>query len=91
MPLTVLVLAILVSIGGFIDFIVGDSGNRKLKERMADFYVAVGAGDWTLLYRYPASQLSRFMEHLFGSRAISVAYSGDADHSLRFDGDHHSE
>lgn len=72
MPLTVLIFAILVALGGLIDFIVGDSGDRKAKERMAEYYVAVGDGDWTLLYRYPCSQLLRFMSYILGPDSLSA-------------------
>jgi hypothetical protein len=63
-----------VTTGWFIDFLLGAPGNRKLKDALATFYVSLEEGDWTVLYRYPASALLQFMVHVVGSRPFSPLY-----------------
>jgi hypothetical protein len=74
MPLTVLILTFVVSVGWFIDFLLGAPGNRKLKDQLANFYVSLEEGDWTALYRYPALALLRFMVHVVGENQFSTKY-----------------
>jgi hypothetical protein len=74
MPLTILILTIVATAGWFIDFLLGAPGNRKLKETLASFYISLEEGDWTVLYRYPASALLKFMVHVVGPNPFSFRY-----------------
>jgi hypothetical protein len=74
MPLTALIFAILIAAGGLLDVWIGDSGDRKLKDRIVEYWVAAQQGDWTQLYRYPAGALLRFMDRLLGPRAFRMRY-----------------
>jgi hypothetical protein len=74
MPTLALIIAILVALVGFIDFLVGEPGDRRLKQALVHFYVAMEAGDWSALYRYPARALLDFMQRWFGKRRFAIRY-----------------
>src|ERR1700688_1233137 len=74
MPLTVLVLAILVAIALMADSLVSEEEDVKVKNKLADFCVAVKAGDWTVLYRCPASGVLRFIDRIFGRKLFTLRY-----------------
>src|SRR5712691_1128003 len=74
MPTLVIIIAILGAVVGFLDFMVGGPGNRRMKQGLVDFYVATEAGDWTALYRHPARALLSFMQRWFGRHRFAVSY-----------------
>lgn len=57
-----------------LDFLIGEPGNRRLKDKLASFYVALEAGDWTVLYRSPAAILLGFMNSVLGVNPFSPRY-----------------
>ena len=50
-----------------------------------------GSGEWISSALYTHSRWTSAVVKPLCPRLFNSAYSGDADHSLRFDGDHHSE
>jgi hypothetical protein len=72
---TILVIAILISLGQFSDFLLGSRGNRNIKDRLEKFYFSIELGDWSLLYRFPANALLRFIYKLTGSRILSLRFA----------------
>jgi hypothetical protein len=74
MPLTILLLALLISLGQLADVFVSDEDDVRLKNRLADFFVSVKAGDWTLLYRSPARAVLRLLDRVFGPKLLSWRY-----------------
>jgi hypothetical protein len=80
----IFVLATLVMLGRFADFLLGPKGDRMLKDRLIDFYVLAGDYDYTRLASDSAAMYHSFLLVVFGelnrSRtrlAISVGiYSG---------------
>jgi len=74
MPLVVLILAILGAVALLADFIVSEEDDKALKNKLADFFVAIEAGDWTALYRQPAKGLLRFMNHVLGDEPFSLRF-----------------
>ena len=75
MPLTILILAFVIPAAWLLDFLLGEPGNRKLKDRLTDFYVVVSGGDWSALYKYPASVLLKFMVHIIGPNPLTLRYA----------------
>jgi hypothetical protein len=74
MPLAILIFTFLASLGWCADILLGSPGNRKLKDTLTNFYVSLEEGDWTVLYRYPASALLAFMVHVVGPNPFSFRY-----------------
>jgi hypothetical protein len=54
-----------VSLGHFTDFIIGQAGQKKVKDQLADLYVAVADGDWSRLFRSPAKLFLSYIDALF--------------------------
>lgn len=75
MTTIVAIATVLISLGGFLDFLLGPSGNRSVKERLVNFYVSIEEGDWSLLYRRPASALLEFISTLLGSRILNIVFA----------------
>ncbi|MBB3571595.1 hypothetical protein [Rhizobium sp. BK491] len=65
---------ILVPLGALLDFILGEKGNKKLRDRLADFYVAIEEGDWDRLYKGPAIKLLLFFESILSNRVFSIKF-----------------
>jgi hypothetical protein len=74
MSFTILVLTFLIAFGGFVDFLIGPPGHRRVKEQLVKFYVALEEGDWTMLYRRPANALFQLMNKLLGPNQFSIRY-----------------
>jgi hypothetical protein len=74
MPTLAVIIAILAALVDFIDFLVSEPGDKRLKQALVDFYVAMEAGDWSALYRYPAKALLNFMQRWFGTRRFAIRY-----------------
>jgi hypothetical protein len=72
MASTIFLLISLVALGHFTDFIIGQSGRRKVKDRLADVYVAVAEGDWSTLFRSPAQLFLRYIEKVFSFKSVPV-------------------
>lgn len=75
MTAVVTIATILVTLGGYLDFLLGEPGNRKLKDRLVDFYISVEEGDWSALYRLPARTLLGFAQNLLGTKVISGRFA----------------
>jgi hypothetical protein len=73
-PLTIFVFAILISLGTMADVFVSDEDDVRLKNKLADFFISVEAGDWTSLYRSPARAVLRLLDRIFGPRVFSWRY-----------------
>lgn len=71
MKFVFLLLAIAPIVCGFLSFLLGPSGDSKLRDHLVNFYVAVH-GDWTIAYRAPAGLVSRFLRNFFGTRPYLV-------------------
>lgn len=57
----ILFLTLLVSLANLIDFLVGEKGNKKIKERIIDMYAFFEEGDLTELYKAPAAITRAFL------------------------------
>jgi hypothetical protein len=75
MATIIAIATILVTLGGYLDFLLGEIGNRKIRDRLINFYIGVEEGDWSALYRRPASNLLRFARDLLGQRIVSVKFA----------------
>lgn len=67
----VVALLSLVAIGNLVDFLLGPPGQRRLKDRLVDWYVLVAGGTWTGIVQSSARTASEFFSHLFGARTLS--------------------
>jgi len=67
----VLVLLVLIAVGNLIDFLLGPPGQRRLKDRLVDWYVRVAEGPWKGLVQASARTTGGFFNHLFGARIVS--------------------
>lgn len=70
----VLCLIILIVIGHFIDFLIGERGERSIKNALVDFYVMVNTEEWFGIFRYSADMISRFIAHALGPNVFSGRY-----------------
>jgi hypothetical protein len=66
---------IFISLGGLLDFLLGEPGNRKVRDCLIGFYVGIEEGDWSLLYRVPADSLLRFTEKLLSDCVFSIKFA----------------
>lgn len=75
MSFAVFLLLLVAALVGFIDFMIGEQADRRFKdEQLTDYYVAVEAGDWSRLYRYPAGKLEQYLSFLLGSSPLSLRF-----------------
>jgi hypothetical protein len=74
MPRVLLAITILLSLATLADFLLGVSGDRRFRNSLVNFYIALEEGDWTVLYRTPASGVLRFMNRFLGSKPLTVRY-----------------
>jgi hypothetical protein len=72
----VVLLLTLVALGNLIDFILGPPGQRKIKDRLVEWYVAVADGNWAEIVHSSARTTSRFLDHLLGIRIVSMKAIG---------------
>lgn len=61
MALLLLVLATIIALGKFVDFLLGDRGNRNLKDGLVRFYVRIAEGDWSDIFRWSAEKYRAFV------------------------------
>jgi hypothetical protein len=74
MTTIVAVVTILITLGGFLDFLLGEPGNKRIKDRLINFYISIEEGDWSSLYRLPATALLNFIYRLLGKHIISIRF-----------------
>jgi hypothetical protein len=74
MPGVLLAITILFSLAALADFVLGVSGDRRVRNSLVNFYIALEDGDWTVLYRTPASGVLRFMNRFLGSKPLTARY-----------------
>jgi hypothetical protein len=74
MTTIVAVVTILIVLGGFLDFLLGEPGNKQIKDRLINFYIRIEEGDWSSLYRLPATALLNFIYRLLGRHIISIRF-----------------
>src|SRR5271163_3370005 len=65
MATVVAVLVTLISLAHLGDFLLGDKGQRTLKNRLVDLYIAVSDGDWSVIVRAPALFFRRYLKQAF--------------------------
>jgi hypothetical protein len=65
MSVTVMLLVTLISTGHLCDFLLGEVGQRRVKDTLVTFYVAAAEGDWLSLIRAPASFFKTYLNTLF--------------------------
>lgn len=65
------VLVLINASASFGDFLIGKVGDKTLRARLADFYVAVG-GDWRQIYQVPARALEGYLDRTLG-RGVKAA------------------
>lgn len=54
MPWVLFVLSVFVAAGHFLDFLVGEKGQRNIKDRLVSFYVFIAEADWSAAVRIAA-------------------------------------
>lgn len=57
----------------FLGFLIGKKGDRHIRDRLLDFYIAVH-GDWKALYQGPASLTASYMRSLFGRSILAYVF-----------------
>jgi hypothetical protein len=72
MIILVFILVSLMTLGNFVDFLLGSGGQRGIKDRLVDFYVSIDEGDWTTIIRKPAAWFTLYFDFIFGPRYISI-------------------
>jgi hypothetical protein len=70
----ILVLVVLISAGNLADFVVGKKGNREIRNRLTDFYVLIGDGDWSGAFVFSGRLMSQFIDHILSPKVISFRY-----------------
>ena len=70
MVIAIFVFFLFSSAGRFADFCLGSRGNRILKDRIAEIYVAAGDGNWQKIPSSYAFAFNQFISFLVGSRQI---------------------
>lgn len=67
----VLLLGVIVVLSNFTDFLIGASGQKKLRERLAEFYVRADDVNWSGLLGMAFRLTDKYLSHIFGSRLLS--------------------
>lgn len=60
-----LVVASLIAMGHFTDFMLGDRGQRLVKDNLVDLYIAVSAEDWRSYFAKASMSYERFLWSTF--------------------------
>jgi hypothetical protein len=71
---SIVLLTSLIALGHIIDFCIGSSGQRRIKDRVTEFYIHVAESDWSPLYRQPASVAGRYLDCYFGRPSFSMKF-----------------
>lgn len=66
-------LVVLVTLGNFADFVLGQKGGRRAKDRLVDFYVSINASNWSGIFRWVGRAMDEFMDKYLG-RPFSSRY-----------------
>jgi hypothetical protein len=69
---TLVVLTSLTAIIAFTEVMIGDDGEKAAKERLADWYVYLGDGNWRHLTKSSAMMLDKVLNWLLGEKILSV-------------------
>ena len=59
-------LFVLVALGNFADFLLGQSGGRRAKDRLVDFYILVNNDNWNNVSRWTGRAMQAFMLKYLG-------------------------
>jgi hypothetical protein len=65
-------LTLLVTCAALCDYLIGSKGRRKLKDRLADLYVATADTDWSELLRAPPQFFGGYLDWVLGPRYLSL-------------------
>ena len=68
----VVILLLLVALGNLFDFLIGPPGQRRLKDRLVEWYVVIAGGKWTGIVQSSARTMNLFLNHLLGITNIST-------------------
>jgi hypothetical protein len=66
--LVIFFLVTLITLGRFSDFLLGEQGERRLKDRLVNYYVKIAEGDWAEVFRVAAAQYKLFLDRIFARR-----------------------
>lgn len=58
----------------YVQFLVGDD-DRKIRDRLADWYVTIADGTWGGLLGFALRSTERFLSYVFGQRIISLRFT----------------
>ncbi len=67
----ILFLVLLVVIGKFADFLLGQKGKRKVKNRLVNWYCDIAEGHWTKAIQFSAGTTEDFFSKVLGTRLLS--------------------
>jgi len=62
-----------ITLANFGDFILGEDGKKRVKDRLADWYVAVAGTPWALI-QSSSRALARYIDMTFGKSIFPVKY-----------------
>lgn len=60
-------LVVLVALGNFADFLLGQTGGRRAKDRLVDFYIVINNSNWSGIFRWTGSAMYEFMSKYLGA------------------------
>jgi hypothetical protein len=74
MAWTIFGLVTLVALGRFVDFLLGDQGTRRLKDRLVAYYVTIAEGDWSEIFRTASGVYLAYLDRIFGNKVVSARF-----------------
>ncbi len=66
MTFAIFILTSCIALGHFCDFLIGEKGQRRVKDRLIDAYVHLSEPNWTRIIQSSASSYLRYLHKLFG-------------------------
>jgi hypothetical protein len=67
-------LSVFVAIGHFLDFLIGERGQRNIKDRLVNYYVSLAEGNWSAALQIVTDKYRHYIEYVFGRRIVSFRF-----------------
>jgi hypothetical protein len=74
MAWTIFGLVTLVALGRLTDFLLGDPGTRRVKDRLVSFYITIAEGDWSQIFRATSRLYLAYIQRIFGNDVLSFRF-----------------
>ncbi len=66
MAILIFWLVVLVALGNFADFLLGQTGGRRAKDRLVEFYITMNDNNWKGIFRWAGRAMYEFMSKYLG-------------------------